>query len=739
VALLATACAACSEASPDPDGDAGNTSERDADGGGDARTPDGVEPPPIPLGLDGYRQWDRMYRIRLGTRTYMRSTHDRAGGNEGVDASHFLRQAEDAFVALDVAGPGVVNFVRTNHWHGSPWHYGVDGRDLIVTESSTANPLQPVENSVFMPEAAFPSPLAYTWSTTRGADLSWVPIAFAERFTLGYERTHYGTGYYIYQLFPRGTDNLSQPLHAFAAEPPDPDVLELLGSAGEDIAPDGADVELHGGSADLAAAGASSELVSLQGPGTLVALKLWLAREHALAADGARLRITWDDAAEPAVDAPLSLFFGTGTLFNRADAEWLVRGLLVNVRFTANEVRLASYFPMPFLARARVELVAGDAALGAVRYELRVAPYRDPPEWAAHFHATYRDHGTPVAGEDLVLLDTAQVEGGGREFCGSFVGTSFVFSERGDLTTLEGDPRFFFDDSASPQGYGTGTEEWAGGGDYWGGQTMTLPLAGHPVGAPLALLAVAPEDLIESAYRVLIADAMPFGRNARIQLEHGGGNESLERYRTLVYWYGRPEACLVPTDTLQIGDEADERAHDYVSETASPPVTVRSRYELGVDHVAGREVIAETSMTGRSMTGTSEFTIAVRPDNFGVLLRRTLDYAFPDQRAEVFVKDADGDDDFQPAGVWYLAGGSRCVYSNPPGELDPPAPVVQTSNRRLRDDEFLIDRALTEHRERLRIRIVFAPERLPLVPGEPLPELAWSELRYTAHAWVMPR
>jgi hypothetical protein len=138
------------------------------------------------------------------------------------------------------------------------------------------------------------------------------------------------------------------------------------------------------------------------------------------------------------------------------------------------------------------------------------------------------------------------------------------------------------------------------------------------------------------------------------------------------------------------------------------------------------------------MTGTSEFTIAVRPDNHGVLLRRTLDYAFPDQRAEVFVADADGGGDFEPAGVWYLAGGSRCVYSNPPGELDPPAPVVQTSNRQLRDDEFLIDRALTEHRTKLRIRIVFAPERLPLVPGEPLPELAWSELRYAAYAWVMP-
>jgi hypothetical protein len=35
---------------------------------------------------------------------------------------------------------------------------------------------------------------------------------------------------------------------------------------------------------------------------------------------------------------------------------------------------------------------------------------------------------------------------------------------------------------AARQAMGTGTEEWGGGGDYWGGRNMTTPLAGHPVG-----------------------------------------------------------------------------------------------------------------------------------------------------------------------------------------------------------------------------------------------------------------
>src|SRR5450755_3008971 len=69
------------------------------------------EPPVIPIGLDAYRQWERWPYQRIGARAYMRSTYDRAGGNEGADASHFLYQLADDFnVSLDVASPGILYF-----------------------------------------------------------------------------------------------------------------------------------------------------------------------------------------------------------------------------------------------------------------------------------------------------------------------------------------------------------------------------------------------------------------------------------------------------------------------------------------------------------------------------------------------------------------------------------------------------------------------------------------------------
>jgi hypothetical protein len=125
-----------------------------------------------------------------------------------------------------------------------------------------------------------------------------------------------------------------------------------------------------------------------------------------------------------------------------------------------------------------------------------------------------------------------------------------------------------------------------------------------------------------------------------------------------------------------------------------------------------------------------------------VLLRRKLDYQYPNQRAEVFVADASagaGEPQWKPAGVWYLAGSNTCVYSNPKEELGATQHNVQTSNRRFRDDEFLIGRGHTRGRSKVRVRVKFTPVDTPLFPGRAFPvEPAWSEMRYTCYCYVMP-
>ena len=704
------------------------------------------DPPVIPLGLDAYRLWERWPYQRIGARAYMRSTYDRRGGNEGADASHFLYQLSDDFnTALDVEGPGILYFARYNHWHGSPWHYVVDGADHIIEESSTADPLHPVENSIFLPERLFPNPLTWTWSITQGADLMWIPIPFERSFQMAYSRTHYGTGYYIYHQYVRGA-NLSRPIRSWDTQsPPDAELLALVGKAGTDLAPrtgtpEGMALGVEERRGEVTIPGHGSVLLTriARAPSMLRALEISLPRKNAVDLSSARLRVVWDGRSAPSIDAPLALFFGAGTFYNRDGREYLVKAFPVFVRFDAERVHLACFFPMPFFSSARLELVgAGGGDVSGIRWAVRYVPYKEPPSHVAYFHATYRDHPSPEPGRDLLLLDTRETEGGG-DWSGHLVGTSFIFSHRGDLETLEGDPRFYFDDSLTPQAQGTGTEEWGGGGDYWGGRNMTLPFAGHPTGAESEKDAKNEQDKIESAYRFLLADLMPFGRNARITLEHGGTNESTEHYETVTYWYGAPHATLVKTDELVIADPANEKAHSYSSPDASAPYQIRSRYEWGVDTFDGREIFPPHTDRGRRTKGTSEFTMRIDPRNLGVLLRRKLDYSFPNQRAEVYIADVHASKpQWKPAGIWYLAGSNTCVYSNPEAELGTTQHIVETSNRRFRDDEFLIPRDLTEGRRAIRVRIHFTPVNRPLFPGYPMPELAWSEIRYTSYSFVL--
>ena len=715
-------------------------------------------PPVIPVGLDAYRMWDQWPVQRIGARAYMRSTYDRAGHNEGADASHFLffNRTEDNNVTLDVEGKGILYFKRTNHWHGSPWRYVVDGNTHIIRETSTADPVnakQKFDKTTFIPEEAFPAPLTFTWTTTHGADLMWVPIGFEKSFQLAYGRTRYGTGYYIYHLYAN-ENNLSQPVRAWnPSHVPDKDVLDLLNRAGTDIAPQ--DIKKESGKIRLNKT--SVKFLELRSaPSSVRALKIRLPLDKAEDFERIRLRITWDGRKQASVDAPLCLFFGAGTLYNRNQNEFLVKGFPLNIRFdyTGNKVELACYFPMPFFKSATFELYNIKPGKEELEYELRYEPYRLAPNQSSYFHATYKDFSSPEMGNDLVLLDTRDVEGG-KNWSGNFVGTSFIFTHSNYLGTLEGDPRFFFDDSQTPQAQGTGTEEWGGGGDYWGGRNMTLPFAGHPCGAVKKEEAKNEKDMIHSAYRFLLGDLMPFGNRAIIRLEHGGENLSTEHYETVAYWYGLPAPALIKTDELNVGDPADEKSHNYVSPQASAVETIVSRYEWGIDSIpqrfwdnldeskkaarpSGREVFPAHKETGRFTKGSSEFTVKIDPKNKGIMLRRTLDYSFPNQKAEVYVADANGND-WKYAGIWYLAGSNTCVYSNPPGELDFRRYIVQTSNRRFRDDEFLISGELTQGKSAVRIRVKHVPVVRELFFGQPFPkESAWSELRYHVYSYVMP-
>ena len=714
------------------------------------------EPPLIPIGLDAFRQWDELPMHRIGARGYMRSTYDRRGRNKWADASHFLYQESGTFnVTLDVMGNGVLYFKRTNHWHGSPWHYEVDGEGTVVKETATADPVnakQRFDKTVFIPEDLFPAPLTWTWSTTKGADLMWVPIGFEERMRIAYSRTRYGTGYYIYHLYEPGIEHISQPLTAWKKEPPGQDVLDLINKAGTDIAPKGDSITTKKQAVSVSRDEWTS-IAKLTGSGSVRAIKFKAPRDQALDFGRGRIRITWDGRDHASVDAPIDLFFGTGVLHNNDNREYLVKGFPLVIRYEEDWVYLDCYWPMPYFKSAHIELKGhGDKPI-TIETEVRTEKLQGPANHYTYFHATYTDIPDPVFGKDNVFLDTTKVEGGG-DWSGNFCGMSFIFSRNGELKTLEGDPRFFFDDSQTPQGFGTGTEEWGGGGDYWGGVTMTLPFAGHPVGKRGRNQ---PElDQINSAYRFLISDILPFGKNARIQLEHGAENDHQEHYSAVVYWYGIDQPTVVLSDSFSVCDPEEAKAHSYHSPDASEPYELDSRYEWGPDtyrdnqwmnnatrerykHLFGTEIFPSQKDLVRTTAGVSTFKMKLDPNNHGAFLRRKFDFLYPNQKAKVSIKTP-SHDTWHEVGIWYTAGCNTAVYSNPPGELDPVRNEIITGNRRWREEEFLLPSSITKGESEIMIRIEHLPSSNQMTPSQNFPaEPIWSESRYWLYSFVLPR
>src|SRR5690606_9234970 len=180
-----------------------------------------------------------------------------------------------------------------------------------------------------------------------------------------------------------------------------------------------------------------------------------------------------------------------------------------------------------------------------------------------------------------------------------------------------------------------------------------------------------------------------------------------------------------------------------------------SRHEVGVDHIRLQgerraEVVPVVADDGRRTTTSSEMTLAIDPHNMGVMLRRRLDLQFPNQRAKVYVAAVDDKDpDWKPAGIWYSAGSNTCVFGDPRElpedqrtghvEVAAPASIPKTSNRRWRDDEFLLPLELTKNRDKIRVKFEFDPLGAPLFPGHEMAEEAWTEYRYWVYSFVMPR
>lgn len=367
--------------------------------------------------------------------------------------------------------------------------------------------------------------------------------------------------------------------------------------------------------------------------------------------NGVRLQIRWDGAETPAVDAPLGMFFGCGSLGPAP-----VRAIPIGV----DGDRLYCYFPMPFTARAAISLVNTTAtACPGVGCTIRYTPRAEPEPGVGFFHARYNAEKPTTNGRDYLLLDETGT--------GHLVGIVQTLREKRDSRVyLEGDERIYVDGSLTPAIYGTGTEDFYNAGWYFAQGIFTKPLYGAPFDLDLSTNAT-------SAYRLMLTDPVQFTRSIRAGIEHGPVNDESVDIESVAFYYKLGPSSSAVTDEIDVGNAASQAAHDYIVAGASTPDSRTAYYEGDDDTIA----VADAGLLV-APGGAVSFRASIAAHHVGVRLRRRMDYGIADQRARVWVDGVE-------AGTWYDAGGN--------------------TGKRWRDSEFLIPPALTQGKSSVTVRL----------------------------------
>lgn len=279
------------------------------------------------------------------------------------------------------------------------------------------------------------------------------------------------------------------------------------------------------------AAGRSAVRALPAGPGVIRTLGIRLEKPATDAELRAlRVRVRFD--GETTVDAPLGDLFATAPALTPY-ATLPMRVIAPPAAATGTPATTGvgggaeCRFPMPYSESATIEIANEGSAASALTLSFGVEPLAKAP--ALRFHAKYRQAfalGTRPR-SDYVVLDA---DGPGR-----FVGCALSVRNPVRDWWGEGDEHAFVDGEAFPSTFGTGTEDYFG--YAWCDPT--------PFSAPFHAQSRCdgPGNRgYTSVNRFQIADAIPFAKHLRFELEVWHWAATEVDYATVAYWYAAPGA-----------------------------------------------------------------------------------------------------------------------------------------------------------------------------------------------------
>jgi hypothetical protein len=512
------------------------------------------------------------------------STYDRTGGNNDWLSPQSIRLGEPMILA-DLKGPGVVN----RFWFtGIPDEIKVNV-SLQFDGEKTPRYVMPLTN-LFGGAFPFIPPLAQHLS---GAKYCYLPIPYEKslKITLSTPpewkdpRPYFQINYT--PLPGLKIKSLPGPGHF---SPADRTAIEQTARAWTNIASFAADAVLQCGTPSnvTVQAGANSILYNGSSPGTLQTLWIdWKTLDpeepldQMLLSRALILRIYWDGATTPSVEAPVGDFFCNA----------IHRRQFAALPLTRLEDKYVCRFPMPFRKGMRIELKNDGAKPVQLRFGLSIGP-APATQAPRYFHATWRSAvGT---GKPFTLLDAP----GPGHYAGCYL---VCIGMDGGWNILEGDEHIRVDDGARDY-FGTGLEDYFNGGWYYYG-LFDLPLHGLVDKFPIRT----------SQYRFHLTDPIRFDHNFVMNWEFGHGNTSKGYMSSVAYWYAdqpRPAGSLIPSlesrfpprdplsryaimaglfelERLGYYDEARQRCLEYLAQNPDAPESAM----IALREAAYREIL----------------------------------------------------------------------------------------------------------------------------------------------------
>lgn len=488
---------------------------------------------------------------KAGERSFQFSSYDRAtrlvDGKivepfANNDRGHYLRVEGEGdrreWVLADATGPGYVSRI----WSANP-----DG-ELRIYVDGAAEPALAADFAAITAGQVEPFSAPFGHDASRGRNL-YFPFPFAKSIKI---TTTKGDQYYQVNVttFAPGTPVESySPAVLERANRPDPAAFPLVITKYSPI-PDGAiararrelsasrlnrHISSSKDNGDLIRleAGSSQAVVRGDGkPGLITALRC---ATDAEVVDRTLLTITFDDADEPQVAAPLGDFFGSGPGVD-AFRTRLLEAARSRGPGDKEFASMASFWSMPYRRSARVTLT--NRSDRAAYYRVTIDG-RDDPAAAGMltFHARWlqRDDVQTLKGAGTLDWPALRVSGGP----GRFVGLQCSLYNPVTAWWGEGDEKVYVDGEPFPSTFGTGTEDYFG--YAWGDPSPFM----SPFHAQARCDGPGTKGNT-SLLRLQTLDAIPFAESLAFDLELWHWEAVKVQFATLAYVYAAPGAKVEP-------------------------------------------------------------------------------------------------------------------------------------------------------------------------------------------------